>query len=107
MSPEDWANSISRCVGVMLNDGIPDARPRGDSPAQQDVLLLLLNASTDTVPFKLPAFPGAKQWVAEVDTAAPNQGDAAGHACESELPLAGRSLTLLRLDRTLPAPAPQ
>ena len=27
MSQDDWNNGIARCIGVVLNDGIPDIRP--------------------------------------------------------------------------------
>jgi glycogen operon protein len=99
MTQEDWGNGISRCVGVMFNDGVPDIRPQ-NSKVKKDILLLLLNASTNTVLFKLPTFPGGKQWIVDVDTNTPERDDAAGHAFESDLQLAERSLALLRLEMT-------
>ncbi len=99
MDPGDWENPANLAVGLLLDGAAaPDLGPDG-RPEAGDALLLLLNAHPEQAPFVLPgAGPEGHAWEALLDTAAEDGGPAAAgrHPPGTTLPLAGRSLRLLR-----------
>jgi glycogen operon protein len=97
MTPQDWQNPIARSVAVCLSGeaGLTHLTAFGE-PELDDTFLLLLNASHEPVPFRLPAQPADVRWEALLDTA-DDDGASEGTAAApgSELTLAARSLRLL------------
>jgi isoamylase len=66
MTAENWDDPNGRCLGVLL-DG--RAQESGIHRAGSDsTLLLILNAHTDIVPFRLPEAAGGSRWVRLIDT---------------------------------------
>ena len=100
MSDEEWSNGLARCLGMLLNGQIMDEWDMRGRHVQDDVLLLLLNAHHEPVPFTLPGAGHEPAWELELDTALPADGPGAPHAttCQpgEQYPLQGRSLVLLR-----------
>jgi glycogen operon protein len=99
MTDEQWSQGDARCLGAhMSGRGLSERDERG-APVLDDDLVLLLNAHHDTVAFRLPNGNGAA-WQALIDTDAADGVPAeASRAADSEYPLRGRSLVLLRRER--------
>jgi len=99
MTDEQWSQGDARCLGAhMSGRGLSERDERG-APVLDDDLVLLLNAHHDTVAFRLPNGNGAA-WHALIDTDAADGVPAeASRAADSEYPLRGRSLVLLRRER--------
>ena len=100
MAPGDWEDPGNLAVGLLLDGAAgPDLGPDG-RPEAGDVLLLLLNAHPEQAPFVLPgAGPEGRAWETLLDTAAdagPPPPRPERHPPGTALPLAGRSLRLLR-----------
>ncbi|HEY0136496.1 MAG TPA: hypothetical protein VGB85_20580, partial [Nannocystis sp.] len=94
MSDEDWQDRSTRTLGMFLaGKGIDDLDDDGD-PIHDDDLLLLLSSDKDPVEFKLPDFrTGPQGWEVLIDT---NEDDTWGRRIEGMVPMAARSLLLLR-----------
>jgi glycogen operon protein len=94
MSDEDWQDRSTRTLGMFLaGKGIDDLDDDGD-PIHDDDLLLLLSSDKDPVEFKLPDFrTGPQGWEVLIDT---NEDDTWGRRIEGMVPMAPRSLLLLR-----------
>ena len=94
MSDAAWADGHARCLGVQLAGHDMDETTESGEPAEGDTLLLLLNAHSAAIAFRLPALPAGRRWDAVVHTvsAAP---PSASHRGRAEFPLAARSLALL------------
>jgi isoamylase len=85
MAPEDWDSGFGRSIGVFLNgDGIRGKDMRGE-PITDDHFLILLNAHTESVEFKLPEDEYATAWEIVVDTA--------GAGVSTEPRMAGEAIT--------------
>ena len=91
----EWQDRLARCLGLMLNGKAGQYRTPEGAPADDEVLLIVLNAHHDIVPFTLPATVGGIGWRRLLDTT-----DAAGgedpelHAVGNQFPMPGRSLIL-------------
>jgi glycogen operon protein len=100
MSDEEWSDGLVRCLGMLLNGQIMDEWDMRGRHMRDDVLLLLLNAHHEPIPFALPGAEGGPAWELELDTALPGDGPGATHASSfrprEAYPLRGRSLALLR-----------
>jgi isoamylase len=71
MTPEQWEDPIARCIGFLLNGFAgPDVAPDG-VPMKDIVLLVLMNAHDDHLPFVMPAVSGARGWKRVLDTTEP------------------------------------
>jgi glycogen operon protein len=96
MTDEEWGAGWTRALGVMLaGDALGELDENGDL-VQDDILLLLMNAHTDTIEFRLPPHD-AGGWEVLVDTSRTDgveTGDI--HVPGSVLALPDRSLLLLR-----------
>jgi isoamylase len=68
---EQWQDRQARCLGLMLNGRAGSDRTPDGRPANDDVLLIILNAYHDVVPFTLPSIPGAVGWRRLLDTTEP------------------------------------
>ena len=73
MADEHWKDARMRCFGMLL-DG--RAQVSGiKRPGSNVTLLLVLNAYSDVVQFKLPEFAGGSRWLCLVDTNIPDRQD--------------------------------
>jgi glycogen operon protein len=99
MNDEEWSNGLVRCLGMMLNGQEMDDWDERGEPVRDDILMLLLNAYHDTIPFKLPGSSRAKSWTLLIDTSldASEPGELKRHSFRPgrQYHLQGRSLALL------------
>jgi glycogen operon protein len=71
---EEWHDPAARSVAILLNGTVGDlAGPLGEA-VRDDIFLLLVNASSEMVPFKLPSLAGGG-WRRVLDTARPDLGE--------------------------------
>ncbi|WP_207457194.1 glycogen debranching protein GlgX [Herbiconiux sp. SYSU D00978] len=94
MSEDDWESGFGRAIGMFLNgQGIRGRNARGERITDQN-FVLYFNAHDDTVDFTLPADEYGATWEVMVDTA----GETVGSDLkpESQLPVAGKALVVLR-----------
>ena len=68
MSDGEWHNDRVRCLGLLLNGQLIDERNPLGQPISDDVLLLVLNAHHEPVPFTLPGAPDGPAWELLLDT---------------------------------------
>jgi isoamylase len=93
MTSADWDNPVARTLGVLL-----DGRAQTGSVAREGrdmVLLLVFNAHSGVVKFRLNAVSGAKCWMLLLDTNDPELLDPVPLAFGTDYPVAGRSVLLL------------
>jgi isoamylase len=97
MGDAEWNQGFARCLGMYLaGDAIGEVDRRG-VPVGDDDFLLMLNASSEEIPFTLPGFRAQGRWQAVVDTSlTSNTAGLKRHARGSSYRLQGRSLVLLR-----------
>jgi len=95
LSDEEWQHTFARSLGVFLSGDGLDERDQQGRPVIDDSFLLLLNAHSDAIPFRLPAFKEGTEWQLLIDTHShrPPPADKRVPA-NSEFPLQGRSLAL-------------
>jgi glycogen operon protein len=105
MTQEQWHDRLARVIGVMLNGQAGDYHTSEGLPADDDVLLILMNAYQDSVPFILPKVPGGMGWRRLIDTGEPehvaDSGNPVGMGEPFDLP--SRSLVLFSLFEAPPA----
>ncbi|HSJ07133.1 MAG TPA: glycogen debranching protein GlgX [Longimicrobiales bacterium] len=95
MTDAEWHAGWVRTMGVRLaGDALVEVDEDGDL-MYDDTLLLLLNAHTGAVDFRLPGEPGVV-WEVLVDTSATDGRSTDRHDAGSTIPLCDRSLMLLR-----------
>jgi glycogen operon protein len=98
MSEEDWNNPETRCLGLRLaGDAIEEVDARGNRIVDH-ILLILLNAHHEALPFILPAHRPKMRWEPVLDSREARGGGRrrlmrGGMSYEME----ARSLALLRL----------
>ncbi|HEX8374203.1 MAG TPA: glycogen debranching enzyme GlgX, partial [Geminicoccaceae bacterium] len=97
MTAAAWEDPANLALGLLLDGGAePDLGPDG-LPEAGDALLMLLTAQAGAASFVLPeAGPEGRAWEALLDTAADAEPPPERHPPGTALPLAGRSLRLLR-----------
>ncbi len=97
MNEEQWNSSWVRCIGIRLGGGfIGDVDEFGE-PVIDDTFLVLLNASTNDVEFKLPSSDAARPWQMMIDTNWTEPPPRRARPIESPTySLVPRSLVLLR-----------
>ncbi len=99
MSDDEWTNGFSRSVGVLLYGQTMDVRDQQGNPVTDDTFIIFFNAHHDSVPFKLPRIKSSRAgWEMVLDT---NQeagflDPKTHHQATEEIPIAGRSLVVLR-----------
>ncbi len=101
MTDSDWFARTVRTIGMYLSgEGIRTRAPRGERVVDES-FLLVLHADAKRATFRLPGAPWAKGYNVVLDTssATPFEEGAAPLAAASELTLAPRSVTLLRVRR--------
>ncbi len=93
MSDDEWDYSFVRCIGMLLNGLCMEELDAEGNPVSDDVLLLLMNADHQQIPFVLPTIQPQQAWHVLLDT---SQSTADPHLFDDHTyPLAGRSLVLL------------
>ena len=85
-SAEDWRNGHARCIMLLLNGHAGTYTGVDGAPQDDGVLLIVLNAHTDTVNVTLPEVPDARGWRSVLDT---RVADGAG---DGRMQLAGRTM---------------
>jgi len=71
MTDADWHNGNNQALGMLIyGEGTDETDDRG-RPIKGDTLLLVLNASEDTVTFQMPAMNGSDAWAEVIDSATP------------------------------------
>jgi glycogen operon protein len=96
LSDEEWQHSFARCLGLFLSGEGLDERDRQGRPVTDSSFLLLLNAHSDSIPFRLPDIGQGTEWLLLIDThrdRPPGRDERA--AAGAEFALQGRSLALL------------
>jgi len=69
MSDADWADPVTRSVGMFLGGRAIDETDEEGRPLVDDNLLILLNAGSTDLPFKLPSLESVREpWQLLVDT---------------------------------------
>ncbi len=95
----EWQNPLARCLGLMLNGHAGTYRTPDGQPADDDTLLIIMNAYHDVVPFTLPEVPGGSGWNRLLDTVDPSMdGQATHHPAAEPFEVPGRSLVLFALE---------
>jgi len=71
MTDADWHDGNNHALGMLIyGEGTDETDDRG-RPIKGDTLLLVLNASEDTVTFQMPAMNGSDAWAEVIDSATP------------------------------------
>jgi glycogen operon protein len=99
MSTTDWENAFSKALAVRLSGepGLMHLTERGEQEPD-DTFLILLNASHESVTFRIPEDPAAANWEAALDTAAETDAETPQtHAAGGETSVEANSLRLLVL----------
>ncbi|GIH25686.1 glycogen operon protein GlgX homolog [Acrocarpospora phusangensis] len=95
MADGDWSNGYARALAVFLNgDAITEPDRRGRR-IRDDSFLLLFNAHYDVITFTIPKDYG-EMWTTELDTAMPISTDSRMCRAGEGIPVAGRSVRVLR-----------
>jgi len=96
MTDEHWGNEQRQSLGMLLNgELIPDRGPRGE-PVFGGTLLVLLHSHEDDTLWQMPRGWG-DTWEVILDTAKPKERPGARRCRQgTPLPVAGRSLVVLR-----------
>lgn len=69
MTTTDWANDALGTLGVLFDGRGSDCSDDDPADAPSEVLLLILNAASESVAFRLPALDAADGWRCLIDTA--------------------------------------
>jgi len=99
MTDEEWNSFYARCLGLLLHgDAIEEHDERG-RPIHDDTFLLLLNAHSQPIQFRLPKQLGIARWGVTVDTcfADGKRPDRRTFNTGESYPLQARSTALLHL----------
>ncbi len=96
MTESDWHTGYARAVGVYLNgDAITEPDTRGQR-VRDDSFLLLLNAHSESITFRLPGEAFGERWEVALDTAAEPVAGREPVKARDEVELVDRGLLLLR-----------
>jgi glycogen operon protein len=96
MTDESWNAGFVHCLGVCLHaDAIDEVDARGE-PFRGDSLLLLFNASAESIDFQLRSCPSNRRWQLIFDTSNLRLERRLFQATD-EYPLRGRSIVSFRL----------
>lgn len=67
MTPEQWQDPNARCMGLLLNGEVEEARRNADEDVPE-VLLMVMNSHHEPVQFKLPNVATGGAWRRVFDT---------------------------------------
>jgi isoamylase len=96
MSEEEWKQESARCLGLFLaGDGLDEVDEHNE-PISDDSFLVLMNASHESVSFRLPALQQEGTWISVLDTSNP-RGNGGGERKPNGFgyPLEARSMVVL------------
>lgn len=93
---EQWQDVFAKCIGVVLN-GSDDEAEDPDEP-DADVLLIVMNAHHEAVPFTMPKMPCHGRWRKIIDTDEPAFDDDDADAPPSAFDAPGRSLQVFSFE---------
>jgi isoamylase len=96
MTDAMWSAPHVRCLGMRLSGVAMDEVNHRGEPIVDDTLLVLLNAATTPVSFKLPKLTAGLAWTRVFDTGIEHQPVAPAE--RGKYPVAGLSVVLLRAD---------
>ena len=101
-----WQDGLARCIGMLLNGAAGTYRSWDGRPADDHVLLVVLNAHHDVVPFMPPTMLPEARWRCLLDTiAADGRSAAPPHPAGKPFARPGRSLALFALEQEAAAVA--
>jgi glycogen operon protein len=96
MTEADWNIGYARAVAVYLNgDAITEPDTRGQK-VRDDSFLLLLNAHSENIVFRIPDESLGQRWEVALDTATDSPGERGPIKAGDELEVIDRGLLLLR-----------
>ncbi|GGK85480.1 glycogen operon protein GlgX homolog [Sphaerisporangium melleum] len=95
MADADWHNGYARSLCVFLNGEAITEPDRRGRRVVDDSFLLMFNAHHETIRFTIPKELG-DAWIPEIDTAEPIAVDTKLYRAAEEVPVAGRSVRVLR-----------
>ncbi|GAA1261750.1 glycogen debranching protein GlgX [Sphaerisporangium rubeum] len=95
MTDADWHNGYAKSLCVFLNGEAITEPDRRGRRIVDDSFLLMFNAHHETIRYTLPKVYG-DLWVPEIDTAAPIAVDTEVYRAGEQVPVAGRSVRVLR-----------
>jgi isoamylase len=97
MTQADWGRGDALSLGAFLNGADIDARTRQGEPLVDDSFLVLFNAWSDPLSFRLPPARFGRRWALELSTAEPDlEPGAWERPVRGTVEVAPRSLLLLR-----------
>ena len=99
----DWTDNSMKCVGMLM-----DGRAQVNSVPQEgdhSTLMLILNMARDNIAFSMPEAVDGVNWTRLIDTSDAKRGEKLFEIGEM-VPVATRSLVLMRLNTHHPAPVP-
>ncbi len=96
MTPEQWQDPIAKCFGFVLN-GEGSETPDPQLPGDYDILMTVMNASHERVPFSLPTLLENTGWRLMVDTAMEENELLAEGRIIAQYDVPARSLQVFRL----------
>ena len=95
MQDSEWEAGHVRSLGMLLNGQLMDEVDAQGRLLRDDVLLLLINAYHEPLPFVLPGVAGGPAWTPLLDSAWPTTLDETPLGVGAHYQLQGRSLALL------------
>lgn len=99
MTDEEWGSPGPSCIGMLLRGDAMDEVDQNGDRVTDDTLLVILNSHQEPAQFNVPALLQGLLWEVLIDTNAPDVAESRQPVASGEsLPLAERSLVLLRAD---------
>ena len=96
LTDDEWHLSFARCFGFHLGGDTGEYFSRSGQKLVDDRFIVLLNADSAQIAFKLPTSDLGRAWEVVIDTARPDiDGHGALFRARESYPLQGRSLVLL------------
>jgi glycogen operon protein len=95
MEDGEWRDGRVRCLGMLLNGQLMDEVDAQGQPLRDDVLLILLNAHHEPIPFAMPGVDGGPLWRPALDTARAGAAPPSPLKPGEPYTLQGRSLAVL------------
>jgi glycogen operon protein len=96
MGEQHWQDDSARTLGMLLNGNAGHHYMEVSRPLRQ-IMLLLFNAHTEAVDFKLPTLPFGHSWSCVLDTARAVSEEPRGYGFGDVYPLGDRTVALFHL----------
>jgi glycogen operon protein len=99
MRDREWKLHHARCLGLLLHGDAIDEHDERGRRIRDDTYLLLLNADSRMITFRMPKQVGIARWTIEIDTCYPNgkRRNQRAFTTGQSYSLQARSTSLLRL----------